>query len=119
MRTTKRVLLILAVVLLACAQVSLTTVTDVTGDAGTHQLQATGTAKWVLVIAPTTNSATVRIGDQNTSVSRGAAVAAGAGLMLPPIPPSSTLAAKDQVYGLSSIYYYAAVGDKLSIVWGN
>jgi hypothetical protein len=119
MRLTKQFLLILVVALLACAQATLKPVTDLTGDSSRHQLQTSGTAKWVLFIATSTNAAVVRIGDVNTSATRGATVAAGGGLMLPPIPPSTTLAAKDQQYDLTAIYYYATTGDKISVVWGN
>lgn len=91
------------------------TLADITGDAAAHQLSSTAIdAKWVIIIALTANGAAVRIGDANTSVSRGAAVAAGGGLTLPLLTPMQPRNA----YDLSKIYYYAASGDKISVLYG-
>lgn len=88
---------------------------DITGDAAAHQLSSTAIdAKWVIIIALSANGAVVRVGDTNTSASRGAAVAAGGGLTLPLLTPMQPRNA----YDLSKIYYYAASGDKISVIYG-
>ena len=93
--------------------VAVSSAADITGDGAAHTLQATKTtARWVVVIAATTNTAAVRLGGSGVSVSQGAAVAAGGGFMYPPMPNLNTQ------YDLSTLYYYAAVGDKLTLVWG-
>lgn len=102
------------------ALVNVTTTADVTGDGAAHQIGVTGTATWVQFIALPSNTASgaVRIGDANVSASRGAAIAPGAGFMLPPIAAEPRQSAEDRLYDLSKLYYFAASGDKLSIVWG-
>ena len=93
--------------------VAVSSASDITGDGAAHALQATKTtARWVVVIAATTNTAAVRLGGSTVSVSQGAVVAAGGGFMYPPMPNLNTQ------YDLSTLYYYAAVGDKLTLVWG-
>lgn len=95
------------------AQTLIGTIADITGNGSAHVITSTSTsARWVQVIALSTNSAVVRIGDSNTGASRGAPIAAGGGLFLP-IPPTPPYA-----YDLSKIYYYAANGDKLSVTYG-
>lgn len=111
MHCMKRFALLLAAVSLA-AQVNLSTIADITGDGSAHKISSTAiAARWVQIIAPAGNSAVVRIGDVNTSNTRGASVAAGGGFML---PPSAT---SPQNYDLSKIYYYAANGDKLTVTY--
>lgn len=91
------------------------TIADITGDAAAHQLSATSVrARWVLIVTLSTNSAVVRVGDASTSASRGAAVAAGGGLMFPSI--AGTLQ-QPVLYDLSTIYYYAANNDKITVVY--
>ncbi len=90
---------------------------DIAGDGSAHVL-GTGVARWVQVNCAAANSAAVRLGDSNTSATRGAPMPAGGGMMLPPIPSAPTYQAPDQYYDLSKIYYYAANGDKISLVWG-
>lgn len=104
---------------LLCAQgtVRITTLADVTGASTTVQVISTGSARWVLFIAPSTNSAAIRIGDSNTGASRGAVMAAGGGLFYPPIPPESPSTL--HLYNLANIYHYVTTGDKVSISWGN
>ena len=85
------------------------TLADITGTGAAVQISASGTARWVQFIAPTTNTAVVRCGDSNVSTSRGLPIAAGAGQFFP---------FQAQVYNLSSIYCYIANGDKISIALG-
>lgn len=93
--------------------VSFSTLPDITGDGSAHQVAATGSGRWVQIIAPAANSAAVRIGRSDVSSSKGAPVAPGAGFLL---PPSTNINIQ---YSLNSIYYYAGNGDKLSVIWGN
>ena len=98
--------------------VTVTTMADITGDGATHALAAGG-ARWVQFVCPSTNSATpARVGDSAVTTSRGVPISAGGGFMLPPIPGAPTMRMEDQYYQLSAIYYRAAVGDKLTVVWG-
>lgn len=99
----------------AGAQTAITirTLDDITGDGSAHQLALSGTGRWVQIIALSGNSAAVRIGDSNVSATRGAPVAAGGGLLL---PPSENV---NLWYSLSGIYYYAANGDQLAVIYGN
>lgn len=96
-----------------------TSIPDITGDAATHQLQSSGFAKWVLIIPLAANSAKVRIGDSATSATRGAEVAPGGGLFMPPFPIDTRQSVQQHRYDLSAIYYFAATGDKISVIWGN
>lgn len=99
----------------AYAQTGLTvsTVADITGDGSVHALPLSGTARWVQIVASTSNAAAVRIGDSNISSSRGIPVAAGAGYLLP-----ASNYALGNYYNLASIYYLAQSGDKISVEWG-
>ena len=113
---------ILVVLFLLCSLALGQTVTatiisaaDITGNGASHVLQASVSARWVQIINVTGNSAVVRIGDSSVSSTRGAAIAVGGGLMLPPIPSTSSTA---MYYNLGTIYYYAANGDKISLIWG-
>src|SRR6476620_11680954 len=67
----------------AQGSISVRTLADITGDGSTHALSTFGTARWVQIIAPSGNSAAVRIGDSNASSSRGAPIAAGGGILMP------------------------------------
>ena len=87
---------------------------EITGDGATHAFSSTATARWVQIVAPTANSAAIRIGGASTNSTTGIPVAPGAGFML----PSTTTNAASQ-YIIGSIYYYAGVGDKVNIMWGN
>lgn len=94
---------------------SIRTIADITGDAAAHQLSTTAiSARWVLIVTLAANSAVVRVGDVSTSTSRGAAVAAGGGLFFPPIAGTRQ---QPVLYDLSTIYYYAGSGDKITVVY--
>lgn len=97
------------------------TIADITGDGATHQLfSGGGSCRWVQVVAPSTNSAAVRIGDSAISATQGLTVAAGNGQMLPPltVDPRESIAGL-HLYDMSQLYYRAASGDKLSVIWAN
>lgn len=96
-----------------------TSIPDITGDAATHQLQTSGFAKWVLIIPLAANTSKVRIGDSATNATRGAEIAPGSGLFMPPFPVDTRQSVQQHRYDLSAIYYYAATGDKISVIWGN
>lgn len=97
---------------------TLTTTADVAGDSAAHQVQTSGTARWVQFICTANNTAIVRVGDSAVSATRGLPIAAGGGLMLPPIPSAPGMKQIDQFYQLSSIYYIVQTGDAVSIAWG-
>ena len=98
---------------------SVTSMADITGDGAAHALQSSvTTARWIQVIATTTNSAAVRLGDSNVSSTRGLPIAAGGGFMFPAVPVDQRESTTQHFYDLSKIYYFAAVGDKLSVAWG-
>jgi hypothetical protein len=119
-RRVVRMAVLLALVSLMLAQsgtVKPTSAADITGDAATHQLATSGQARWVLFIAQSGNAAVVRIGDSQVSISRGAPISAGAGLLFPALGVDQREASAEHLYDLSAIYYYAATGDKLSVLW--
>lgn len=88
-----------------------TGIADITGDGSAHSMSGIGTyASWVQFIGLPTNFAYFRIGDSTITTTRGGAVGPGAGMFLPPI-------AQGRYYDLTQIYYLAAVGDKISIMW--
>jgi hypothetical protein len=84
---------------------------DITGTGATIQLAVSGSARWVQIIADSSNTAAVRT-DQSSTVSAtiGAKVPAGAGFMYP---------FQGQNYSLANIYVYIASGDKISVICGN
>ena len=83
----------------------------ITGDGATHALSASAVkASWVQIQAPSTNSAAVRVGDSNTSSTRGATVAAG-GFQFAPSHGNANM------YDLNTIYYYAETGDEIDVIY--
>lgn len=94
--------------------ITITTPADLTGNGAAQQMTAiTCTGRWVQFVAPASNSAIVRVGDSNTSASRGLPMAAGSGLLLPPATNVN------YIYSPSALYFYAANGDKLSVACGS
>ncbi len=91
----------------------ITTLADLTGNGATQQVAATGVCRWVQFVALPSNAAAVRVGDSNTTVSRGVPIAAGGGYV-PPVPTNT-----NYVYTLATLYFYAASGDKVSVSCGN
>lgn len=108
----KRCAALLLVAFSCFADLAPTTLADITGDGAAHKFATSGRAKWVQIIALSSNGSAVRIGDSNAGVSRGMPVAAGGGLLLP-------VQTNNQMYDLSAWYYYVANGDKVSITWAN
>lgn len=91
------------------------TIADIIGTGATVPLSATSRpARFVLLAAPGTNSADVRVGDSATSISQGVAIAKGTGLPLPGVPESF-----GQHYNLVGVFAYIANGDKLTISYGD
>lgn len=99
------------------SQVVPKTVADVTGDGSAHAVATSGTARWIQFIADPANGAAVRIGDSNITTSRGSRVAAGGGLLWPPVS-CGTANAENCKYVLAQVFYLAQTGDKISITWG-
>jgi hypothetical protein len=113
----KYLTLLLIVVIVAVAQnAKPTSYTEITGDAATHQLASSGTCRSIQFIMPVGNVAVVRVGDSTTAISKGLPVAAGAGLFLPPLTLDTRQGIEQRYYDLSSLYYYAATGDKVDFV---
>ncbi len=101
------------------------TLADITGDAATHAVFSTGgTARWVSIVTcgstncASANASPVRIGDSNTSATRGQPIAPGGSFFLPVLASDTREGQTMHLYNLSSIYYYAATGDKISVAWG-
>lgn len=102
----------------AGALVSLYSLADVTGNGSAHQLITSGQARWVQVITNSSNSAGVRFGGSATSATNGLSVAAGGGQFFPAIPTDAAQPVPgNNYYDLSTFYYYAANGDKFSVIW--
>lgn len=117
MKTSLIALVLLLATLAQSGTVRPTTVADLTGDAASHQLATSGQARWVQFVALAANGAAIRIGDSNVSATRGTAVAAGGGFMLPPVSNDNRESTQDHFYNLSSIYYYAGSGDKITVTY--
>ena len=91
------------------------TVADVSGTGSAVALATSGGARWVQIIASTSNASLVRVGDANTAcgamgTGQGLPISAGGGLLIPGSPNS--------VFSLSSVYACAASGDKFAWVSG-
>lgn len=98
---------------------ALGTSADITMTGSAVQFSTTGAARWIQIIAPAGNAQTVRVGDSNVGTSRGAAVAAGGGFMLPPIPVATGGTVTDVLYQFSTIYFFGTSSDKVTVTWGN
>lgn len=101
------------IVLLAISLFATATITTgpwITGDGASHTA-GTGSVRLVQFIALSGNSATVNVGSCPASISSGFPIAPGGGLMFPPLQ----VQLQDAPYDLSTICYYAASNDKLSI----
>lgn len=129
MRTFTAAALLLALLLMLQTPVSVsaqgtglvvvTTAAEVTGTAAAVQISSSGNARWIQVIAPSTNSAVIRCGDSNVSATRGLPIAAGGGFMFPGMPFNPNLNSMQNYYSLANVYCYIANGDKADFAWGN
>lgn len=88
-------------------------VADITGDGAAHALPVTDGARWIQIICPSTNGAAVRLGDSNVSASRGIAIAAGAGQLIPPVNAAPSF----MLYNTGTFYYFAGNGDKITMLY--
>ncbi len=94
--------------------VAINSLADITGNATSHPFASVSTpALWVQVVAPAANAAAVRLAGSAVSSTQGAVIAPGGSFLLPMSQRSGLY------YDLSTLYYYAASGDKVSIIWGN
>ena len=118
MRKAISLLFTATALLMAQGALTVTTLSDITGNSSTVQVASSGTARWVLFVAPSTNSAVIRIGDSATGAARGAPVAAGGGLLYPPVAADTRESTSAKLYNLANLYYYVTTGDKVSIQWG-
>lgn len=92
---------------------------DVTGTGAAVHAAASGTARWIQVVAVTGNSAVIRCGGSTVSSTVGAPIAAGGGMFFPAMPVDTRLAVNQHYYNLAGIYCYVANGDKVNFLWGN
>ncbi len=99
--------------------VAVTSTAQVTGSGASFQLAASGTARWIQVLAATGNSGTVNCGGSNVSTTIGVLIPAGAGMFFPPMPFDSRLATNQSYYSLANVYCYVSNGDKVNFVWAN
>ena len=86
------------------------TITDISGTGAAVVIAASGTARTVTIMALSTNTSTVRVGDASISTTRGFPIAPGNGAYYPESPGTGR-------YPLNSIYYLVQVGDKISIAY--
>lgn len=91
---------------------------DLVGNAAAQQISTTGTGRWIILIADSSNGAAVRCGDSTASATKGAKMAAGGGLTFPAMPVDTRNSTQASLYALSGIYCYAASNDKVSITVG-
>lgn len=114
----RRFILLFVSVLTLGAVTSPATLADLTGDASTHPVSATSIHAWTVdLTALATNSAACRIGDSNTTSSRGQVIAAGGSYHFQGRPSATNVNAKDQAFDLSTIYYNCGSGDKLTVMY--
>lgn len=104
--------------LLASLQVeaNVNTLKDIVGTGATVQISNNASARpmWVQLVTKSGvggNTADVRFGDSTTSATVGLPIPPGGGYNTPVCSACS--------YTLSGMYVYVAVGDKVSIAWGN
>ena len=87
------------------------------------QIATSGSARWVKLCAPATNSASViRVGDSNVSSTRGTMIAkvnTFGCLTLKPIQAAPGGSPTDVLYQLSTIYVYSSYTDVIQITYGN
>lgn len=103
------------------AQAGLASITgnaDVTGTGAVVAASTSGNARWVQIIALSTNSAAIRCGGTTTSSTIGAPVAAGGGLFFPAIPIDTRMATNQFYYSLANVRCYVALNDKVNFSWG-
>ncbi len=89
---------------------------DITGDGSTHSISANSgaQAKWVQLLADPANSDTpIRISGADCSDTQGFPLAAGASFLCPQDHADVT-----SFYPIREIFYNAANGDKLYILYG-
>ena len=99
--------------------VTVASIADMTGDGAAHAIQSSvTTARWVVVLASSSNTSTARTGDSSISASQGAPILPGGSFMYPAIPSAPGMRNADQYYDVSAIYYLATTGDKVSVLWG-
>lgn len=108
------------------AQTPVISPATISGDGAAHAVTTTAQrARWIIFIAPASNTATncsasaggsqsacPRVGDSNVTTSRGVPLPPGSSLMYPYI---GTPGANAPGYGLNSIFYVVQSGDTLII----
>jgi hypothetical protein len=98
--------------------VKLCSLPDLIGNGQIQPLYGSGTARWVQVFAPSTNSSPVRIGDSLISDSRGIPIFPGGSWLFPAMPAGDARnSVQDCLYSLKDMFCLVAQGDKLSCVY--
>ncbi len=92
-------------------QTLISTPAAISGSNATVAIGSSGSARWIIINAPTANNALVRCGDSATTADRGITIDKGTSLTLPVLPD------RQPGYQLSKIFCYVASGDKLNIMW--
>lgn len=83
------------------------------GDAAAHALSSVPlNAKWVQLLAPSTNASDCRVGGAEVDSTTGFPLVKGSAQLLPSIAEISAY------YDLSSIKYYLAASDVLEVLYG-
>lgn len=112
----KRCLALFFVALCAFAT-TIVPLADISGSGTAQRLSGTAgaVALWVQIVAPSTNSSVVRVGDSTVSSTSGILVAPGGGFFLPALTQTPGIVTR---YDLSTIYVLVQSGDKVSAGYG-
>ncbi len=119
MRKVISLTFIATALLVAQGTLKVTTLADITGDGATHQIATSGSARWVEVCGLAANGAVIRTGDSSTSSTRGQFVAAGGCFLYQSVAADTREGVNQHLYNLANLYYYAALNDKVVILWAN
>lgn len=122
----KRILLLFALAtFVSQASIRIVTLADIAGDAAAHAVVAIGFAHWISVSAAPENTTTncgssahtacVFTGDSNISTSRGQWIVPGGSFLYAPVYGATQA---NFEYDLTTVYYLAPVGAKVTITYG-
>lgn len=110
MKMMKKILVVMVLALIG-AQGGVYSIADITPGGSTVALASSNTkASWVQLVAPSTNSGTIRVGGSTTDSTHGIAMAPGGGMFFNTLGNSVP-------YDLQSIYVYGTSTDKVSVAY--
>jgi hypothetical protein len=108
-------LLLLATSAIPQQLISIFSLPDISGTGSVVQLSSTQTAvHWCQLVAPSTNSNSVRWGDSAITSSRGSQMAPGSGQFIPPGPTTSVNPPGGYVFYTTAVWVLVQSGDTLS-----